>query len=188
MISKTLVLLFVIFTFILTKQKKIKTKWIDKILFVIDRNSFEPQVKYDQELLKERLTEMQYMVTQGEGQENPYMGKYASFNGKGTYNCVVCDSHLFNSEDKIIRFGWASFNKASKNVAAVNRKFPNTIDFTAARCNNCGAYLGDIYPDVFKGNRYFPFTKKWSFIAYEINSCAMNFIPAKDDTKITTIS
>lgn len=56
--------------------------------------------KFDKTALKERLTPLQYHVTQEAGTERPYTGKYTKFYEKGMYVCVVCHQELFSSDHK----------------------------------------------------------------------------------------
>lgn len=65
------------------------------------------EVKKD---LKERLTPLQYHVTQEAGTERPYSGKYNKFYEQGTYVCVVCKQELFSSDTKFDSgCGWPAF-------------------------------------------------------------------------------
>jgi methionine-R-sulfoxide reductase len=60
--------------------------------------------------LKERLTPLQYHVTQEAGTERPYTGKYNKFYEQGTYVCVVCKQELFSSDTKYDSgCGWPAF-------------------------------------------------------------------------------
>lgn len=60
--------------------------------------------------LKEKLTPLQYHVTQEAGTERPYTGKYNKFYEQGTYVCVVCKQELFSSETKFDSgCGWPAF-------------------------------------------------------------------------------
>ena len=52
------------------------------------------------EELKERLTTMQYRVTQLSATEPPFTGKYDKFDEEGIYNCIVCGVKLFDSTQK----------------------------------------------------------------------------------------
>jgi methionine-R-sulfoxide reductase len=60
--------------------------------------------------LKERLTPLQYHVTQEAGTERPFTGKYNKFYERGTYVCVVCHQELFSSDTKFDSgCGWPAF-------------------------------------------------------------------------------
>ena len=45
--------------------------------------------------LKNRLTPMQYHVTQEKGTEKPYTGEFYKTLDKGKYYCIVCSEELF---------------------------------------------------------------------------------------------
>jgi peptide-methionine (R)-S-oxide reductase len=67
--------------------------------------------EFGKEKLKERLTPIQYHVTQEAGTERPFTGKYNKFYEKGTYVCVVCQQDLFSSDTKYDSgCGWPAFN------------------------------------------------------------------------------
>jgi len=57
-------------------------------------------MEFDKEKLKERLTPLQYHVTQEAGTERAGTGKYNKFYEEGTYVCVVCHQELFHSDTK----------------------------------------------------------------------------------------
>jgi len=59
--------------------------------------------------LRERLTPLQYEVTQEEGTERPFTGEYWDTKDPGTYHCIVCDEPLFRSDVKYESgTGWPS--------------------------------------------------------------------------------
>jgi len=47
-----------------------------------------------------KLTSEEERVIINKGTEMPFTGKYLNFNGKGTYVCKKCGSHLYHSADK----------------------------------------------------------------------------------------
>lgn len=57
-------------------------------------------MEFNKEQLKEKLTPLQYHVTQEAGTERPFTGKYNKHYEKGTYVCVVCRQELFSSDTK----------------------------------------------------------------------------------------
>ena len=64
------------------------------------------------EVLKERLTEEQYYVTQEAGTERPFTSEYDKFDEKGIYVDITTGEPLFSSEDKYdAGCGWPSFTK-----------------------------------------------------------------------------
>ncbi|HEU5149792.1 MAG TPA: peptide-methionine (R)-S-oxide reductase MsrB [Iamia sp.] len=99
--------------------------------------------------LRERLTPLQYEVTQQEGTERAFTGEYWDTKDPGTYHCIVCDEPLFRSDVKYDSgTGWPSFWEAidpAKVTLVEDRKLFMTR--TEARCARCGAHLGHVFPD-----------------------------------------
>lgn len=99
--------------------------------------------------LKERLTPLQYEVTQQAGTEQAFTGEYWNTKDPGTYHCIVCDAPLFSSDTKYDSgSGWPSFWEALDDEK-VNRTEDRSHGMVRveATCANCGAHLGHIFPD-----------------------------------------
>uniref|UniRef100_A0A2P2I4B3 peptide-methionine (R)-S-oxide reductase n=1 Tax=Hirondellea gigas TaxID=1518452 RepID=A0A2P2I4B3_9CRUS len=65
--------------------------------------------------LMDRLTPLQYSVTQDAGTERAFTGRWYEHFEDGMYSCVVCGSTLFSSEAKYDSgSGWPSFHSASR--------------------------------------------------------------------------
>lgn len=98
---------------------------------------------------KELLTPEQYRITRLKGTEAPHSGALCSIHEAGKYNCVCCDTPLF---DSTIKFnsgtGWPSFTQPIKNNAIKHEK---DTSFGMVRvevmCNTCDAHLGHVFPD-----------------------------------------
>jgi peptide-methionine (R)-S-oxide reductase len=101
------------------------------------------------ESLRERLTPLQYRVTQEAGTERPFTGELWDNHADGMYACVVCGEQLFSSETKFESgSGWPSFFEPTSE-AAVNTHDDNSLLMkrTEAVCSNCGAHLGHVFND-----------------------------------------
>ena len=99
--------------------------------------------------LRERLTPLQYEVTQHDATERPFTGEYWNTKTDGTYRCVVCDAELFNSDDKYDSgSGWPSFHSEME-PGRVNRLEDRSHGMVRveARCASCDAHLGHVFPD-----------------------------------------
>ena len=108
--------------------------------------------------LRERLTPEQYEVTQNGGTERAFTGAYWDTKEAGVYRCVVCHEELFSSDTKFDSgTGWPSFFTAIGDDK-VKRIEDRTLGMTRieARCANCDAHLGHVFPDGPKptGERY----------------------------------
>jgi len=99
--------------------------------------------------LRERLSKLQYRVTQEAGTERPFTGKYWKTKEPGVYRCVVCDASLFSSDTKYdSHSGWPSFWEAldPKAVELREDRSLGTVR-TEVVCTSCGAHLGHVFPD-----------------------------------------
>ncbi len=123
--------------------------------------------------LRERLTPLQYEVTQHGGTERAFTGIYWDTKDDGTYHCIVCDEALFHSDAKYDSgSGWPSFYEAldpEKIALREDRAFGMVR--TEALCASCGAHLGHVFPDGPRptGDRFC------------MNSASLNMKPADGD-------
>lgn len=100
------------------------------------------------EALRERLTPLQFDVTQHAGTERAFTGIYWDNHDDGVYRCIVCETPLFHSDTKYESgTGWPSFSDAIE--GAVENRTDNSHGMvrTEAVCANCGAHLGHVFPD-----------------------------------------
>ena len=99
--------------------------------------------------LRERLTPLQYEVTQNQGTERAFTGVYWDTKDDGTYHCIVCDEALFSSDTKYDSgTGWPSFYEAldpEKGHLEEDRSFGMVR--VEAKCSTCGSHLGHVFPD-----------------------------------------
>ncbi|MEA2002766.1 MAG: peptide-methionine (R)-S-oxide reductase MsrB [Actinomycetota bacterium] len=105
--------------------------------------------KFSEIDLRERLTPLQYRVTQEAGTERPFTGGTWDSKDPGTYKCVVCDAQLFKSNTKYDSgSGWPSFWEAI-DPSAVQLHEDRGLGMvrTEVTCANCGAHLGHLFPD-----------------------------------------
>ena len=109
----------------------------------------EPTVIPDEDELRERLTPLQFDVTQHAGTERAFSGEYWDCHDDGVYHCIVCDAPLFSSDTKFESgSGWPSFYAAKDdaNVTLVEDRSHGMVR-TEVRCGTCGAHLGHLFPD-----------------------------------------
>jgi peptide-methionine (R)-S-oxide reductase len=99
--------------------------------------------------LRERLSELQFYVTQEAGTERPFTGEYWDNHDDGVYKCVVCAEPLFSSETKFESgSGWPSFYQPEA-ASAIEERQDNSLMMqrTEVVCNSCGAHLGHLFDD-----------------------------------------
>ncbi|GMN06095.1 peptide-methionine (R)-S-oxide reductase MsrB [Croceitalea sp. MTPC5] len=124
--------------------------WKDIIGFSVKGNP-EPdrRVERTDAEWREILTAEQFRITRKKGTERPHSGELCSIYDAGKYNCVCCDTPLF---DSTIKFesgtGWPSFTQPIKENAI---KYEKDSSFGMVRvevmCNTCDAHLGHVFPD-----------------------------------------
>lgn len=99
--------------------------------------------------LRQKLTDLQYHVTQEKGTERPFTGQYWDHHEKGTYTCVVCGNPLFRSDEKFDSgTGWPSF-WAPLDEENVGKSTDLSYGMlrTEVHCRRCGAHLGHVFRD-----------------------------------------
>lgn len=99
--------------------------------------------------LKERLTPLQFEVTQKAGTEPAFTGTYWDTKTDGTYRCIVCHLDLFTSDTKYdSASGWPSFFRPiAEDRVTTRTDTSHGMTRTEALCGRCGAHLGHVFPD-----------------------------------------
>lgn len=120
--------------------------------------------------LKQKLTPIQYAVTQEAATERPFTGKYDHFNEPGIYVDVVSGEPLFSSLDKYDSgCGWPAFTKPiAKRVVKEKRDQSFGMERTEVRSKKADSHLGHVFTDgpLDRGG-----------LRYCINSAALRFVP-----------
>lgn len=113
-----------------------------------DQDMADTTVPTDAEL-RERLTKLQYDVTQNAGTERAFSGAYHDTKDPGVYHCIVCDTALFSSDTKFDSgSGWPSFSEAmDPELVTLEQDRSHGMVRTEAICATCGAHLGHVFPD-----------------------------------------
>ena len=128
-------------------------------------------MKESKEELRNRLTPLQFEVTQNEATERPFTGEYDDFYQEGIYVDVVSGEPLFSSLDKYdAGCGWPSF---SKPIAKLEEKEDTKLSRvrTEVRSKEADSHLGHVFEDG---------PAEMGGLRYCINSAAIQFVP-KDE-------
>lgn len=129
--------------------------------------------KPSDEVLREKLTDIQYEVTQNNNTERAFSNEYWDTFEPGLYVDVVTGEPLFLSTDKFESgCGWPSFSKPiNKDVIIYEQDTSFNMVRTEVRSRAGDSHLGHVFEDG---------PKELGGLRYCINSAAINFIPLED--------
>ncbi len=124
----------------------------------------------DKESLRNKLTALQFDVTQNNGTEPPFRNAYWDNRQEGLYVDVVSGQPLFSSLDKFDSdCGWPSFTRPlAPGDVQENIDVSHGMRRTEVRSKDADSHLGHVFEDG---------PKEAGGLRYCINSAALRFIP-----------
>lgn len=126
--------------------------------------------KYNKEDLQQKLTPLQYEVTQNNATERPFSGEYDDFYEDGIYVDIVSGEALFCSLDKYdAGCGWPSFARPIQEHFLTRHKDTSLArERVEVRSSKADSHLGHVFEDGLE---------ELGGLRYCINSAALRFVP-----------
>ncbi len=131
-------------------KTNIMINWNNVLAYVKNGNPIPAKrVEKSEEEWKAILSPEQFRITRMKGTERAGSGAFCHAHDTGQYNCICCDTPLFDSNIKFDSgTGWPSFTEPiTENAVKYAKDNSYGMLNIEVMCNVCDAHQGHVFPD-----------------------------------------